>query len=90
MNKKNRQEIRFSMNEINDNTVLIEGYVTGKLSKKDKIKIERGFAKISLHVFDKAYIEELQEIVMGDFVNEKSKKVKLIDSLSKIAKFLMK
>ena len=57
MDDKTKKTLGFSMNEVDENTILIEGVVQGKVSKKAKYKSERQFSKVSLHLFDEEYIE---------------------------------
>jgi hypothetical protein len=90
MDNKTKKELGFSMNELDDNTILIEGVVQGKVSKKSKMKYEREFSKVSLHLFDKEYIEKLQEIEIELISNNKDIGDKLSDSFTRIARFLMK
>lgn len=90
MDNKKKKELGFSMNEVNEYTILIEGVVQGKASKKAKMKHEREFSKISLHLFDKEYIEKLQEIEIEIISNNKDAGDILSTSFSRIAKFLMK
>lgn len=90
MDNKTRKELGFSMYEVDENTILIEGVVQGKASKKAKVKYEREFSKISMHLFDKEQIEKLQEIEIDAERYNKDINEKLSESFSKIVRFLMK
>ncbi|MDY0388308.1 MAG: hypothetical protein RBT65_14555 [Methanolobus sp.] len=90
MDNKTKKELGFSMNEVDENTILIEGVVQRNVSKKVKMKYEREFSKISLHLFDKEYIEKLQEIEFESVSRNKAVNEKLNESFTKIAKFLMR
>jgi hypothetical protein len=90
MDNKTKKELGFSMNELDENTIIIEGVVQGKTSKKNKIKFEREFSKVSLHLYDKDYIERLQKIEFDVISNNKDINDRLTDSFSRIAKFLMR
>jgi predicted site-specific integrase-resolvase len=72
MEDKELKEIGFSMNEKDEGTIIVEGVVLGKVSKKAKVKYERQFSKVNLHLFDKKYIEHLQKIEV-EIVNSQKK-----------------
>lgn len=90
MDNKTKKELGFSMNELDENTIIIEGVVQGKVSKKSKMKSEREFSKVSLHLFDKEYIDRLREIEFEITANNKAIEDRYSDPLSRIARFLMK
>jgi hypothetical protein len=85
MDNKTQKDLGFSMVEIDDNTILIEGIVQNKSSKKAKVKHERQFSKIALHLFDRDYIEKLQEIEFELVLEEKDTFEKLKEKLNQIA-----
>ena len=85
MDSKTQKDLGFSMVEINDNTILIEGVVQKKISKKAKAKRERQFSKIALHLFDREYIEKLQEIEFEIVLEEKDSLEKLKERFYKLA-----
>ena len=89
MNNKISKEIGFSMNELNEDTVLIEGISYHSTSKKSKIKNERQYSKVNLHLFDKEYIEKLQQIELN-LKSQTNVKVRLLNSLEKLTILLMK
>ena len=90
MDNKTKRELGFSMNELNDNTILIEGIVQGKVSKRTRTRYERNFSKVSLHLFDRECIEKLQKIEVGTVSNDKNIEEKFTESVYKVAKFLLK
>lgn len=85
MDNRTKKDPGFSMVEIDDNTILIEGIVQKKGSKKAKNKNKRQFSKIALHLFDKEYIEKLQEIEFELVFEEKDTFEKLREKFSQIA-----
>lgn len=92
MDNKKKKELGFSINEVDESTILFEGVVQKKLSKRNIIKVERQFSKIEMHLFDKEYIEHIQQISIE--ISENSERKSTHHSLKKclmeMAKFLMK
>ena len=84
------KELGFSMNEIDNDTIIIEGICQDKVSKKTKLKYEREFSKISLHLFEREYIERLQQIEI-DVINTEKKSIDIFrECLNNVLKLLMK
>lgn len=85
MNMDNRaiERLGFSMSEQSNNTILIKGVAQGNVSKKIRAKRERNFSKISLHLFDREYVERLQKVEVKNVNNNRSIGEKLALSVSK-------
>jgi len=90
MNDKTKRRLGFSMNEQNDNTILIEGVVQGNVSQRARAKQEQNFSKISLHLFDKEYIEKLQKVEVKVVNNDRSFREKFALSANKVVALLLK
>ena len=92
MDNKKKKELGFSINEVDESTILFEGIVQKKISKRNKIKIERQFSKVEMHLFDKEYIEHIQQISIEITENEKRKSshYSVKKYFTEIAKLLMK
>ena len=90
MDNKTVKKLGFSMSEQNDNTILIKGVVKGNVSKKTRAKQEQNFAEISLHLFDRKYVERLQSVEINIVNNDRSIGEKVALSISKMVGLLLK
>lgn len=82
--------MEISFNGIDNSTVSVNGKVLGKGSKKAKAKRQRNYAKLSLHLFDKDYIEKLYMIEIESVKFDRNKQEFLRGLALSAVKVLMK
>ena len=84
------KKIGFKMNVEDDSTILIEGIIRRKVSKKQQKKLESQFSIIYLHTFEKEYIETLQKIKVNIISDSKDSFDVIRDRILQAANLLMK
>ena len=90
MDIKKMKKIGFKMNVEDDSTILIEGIIRRKVSKKQQKKLESQFSIIYLHTFEKEYIETLQKIKVNIISDSKDSFDVIRDRILQAANLLMK
>jgi len=85
-----KKEIGFSLDDVDGSTVLVKGVANGKGSKRSKLKREKRYSKVSLHLFEKEYIEKLYGMELELVKSQKSAMEAIREMLEQTAKVLMK